>query len=184
MVQSDIEETRIPENALDVLAQQIVAEVAAKNWNYEDLYRLVLGSYCYRDLAPSAFRSVVQMLCGKFADIPLQALNARLNWDRVNDRLIARRGSRLAAVMNGGTIPDRGYFGVYLANTNVKLGEVEEEFAFESRVGEVFYLGNSEWLIKQILQDRIIVSPVAAINPRAPFWKNFLTYQQRKLKHT
>jgi ATP-dependent Lhr-like helicase len=177
MLQTDIEETRIPENALDVLAQQIVAEVAAKSWNYEELYRLVLGSYCYRNLAPSAFRSVVQMLCGKFSDIPLQALNARLNWDRVNNRLIARRGSRLAAVMNGGTIPDRGYFGVYLENANIKLGEVEEEFAFESRVGEVFYLGNSEWLIKQILQDRIIVSPIAAINPRAPFWKGGILFR-------
>jgi ATP-dependent Lhr-like helicase len=88
MLQTDIEETRIPENALDVLAQQIVAEVAAKSWNYEELYRLVLGSYCYRNLAPSAFKSVVQMLCGKFSDIPLQALNARLNWDRVNNRLL------------------------------------------------------------------------------------------------
>jgi len=171
MVQADIEETRIPENALDVLAQQLVAEVAAKSRHYEDLYRLVQGCYCYRNLAPATFRSVVQMLCGKFSDIPLQALKPRLNWDRVNNRLIARRGSRLAATMNGGTIPDRGYFGVYLENANLKLGEVEEEFAFESRVGEVFYLGNSEWLIKQILQDRIIVSPVAAINPRAPFWK-------------
>jgi len=171
MVHADIEETRIPENALDVLAQQLVAEVAAKSWHYEDLYRLVQGCYCYRNLTPAAFRSVVQMLCGKFSDIPLQALKPRLNWDRVNNRLIARRGSRLAAIMNGGTIPDRGYFGVYLENANLKLGEVEEEFAFESRVGEVFYLGNSEWLIKQILQDRIIVSPVAAINPRAPFWK-------------
>ena len=91
--------------------------------------------------------------------------------------MIARRGSRLAAVMNGGTIPDRGYYGVYLENANVKLGEVEEEFAFESRVGEVFYLGNSEWLIKQILQDRIIVSPVAAINPRAPFWKGGILFR-------
>jgi len=117
------------------------------------------------------------MLCGRFSDIPLQALNARLNWDRVNNRLIARRGSRLAAVMNGGTIPDRGYYGVYLENANLKLGEVEEEFAFESRVGEVFYLGNSEWLIKQILPDRIIVSPVAAINPRAPFWKGGILFR-------
>ena len=110
MFQSDIEQTRIPENALDVLAQQIVAEVAVKSWNFDSLYRLVLGSYCYRDLAPSSFRSVVQMLCGKFSDIPLQALNPRLNWDQVNNRLIARRGSRLAAAMNGGTIPDRGIF--------------------------------------------------------------------------
>ena len=166
MVQADIEETHIPENALDVLAQQIVAEVAIKSWDYEDLYRLVRGSYCYRQLPPSAFRSVVEMLCGKFADIPLQALNSRLNWDRVNNCLITRRGSRLAALLNGGTIPDRGYYGVYLENANVRLGEVEEEFAFESRVGEVFFLGNSEWLIKQILQDRIIVSPVAAVKWR------------------
>jgi ATP-dependent Lhr-like helicase len=177
MVQTDIEQTRIPENALDVLAQQIVAEVAVKAWNFDNLYRLVRGSYCYRDLAPAAFRSVVQMLCGKFSDLPLQALTARLNWDQVNNRLIARRGSRLAAAMNGGTIPDRGYYGVYLENANLKLGEVEEEFAFESRVGEVFYLGNSEWLIKQLMQDRIIVSPVAAINPRAPFWKGGILFR-------
>ncbi len=171
MVQADIEETSIPENALDILAQQIVAEVAVQTWNFEDLYRLVKKSYCYRNLTRAVFKHVVEMLGGKFSDIPLQALSARLTWDRVNNRLIARRGSRLAAVMNGGTIPDRGYYGVYLENTNVKLGEVEEEFTFESRVGEVFFLGNSEWLIKQILQDRIIVRPVAAINPRAPFWK-------------
>jgi len=171
MVQADIEETRVPENALDILAQQIVAEVAVQTWDYEDLFLLVRKSFCYRNLTRPAFKHVVEMLDGKFSDIPLQALRARLNWDRVNSRLIARRGSRLAAVMNGGTIPDRGYFGVYLENTNVKLGEVEEEFAFESRVGEVFFLGNSEWLIKQILQDRIIVRSVAAISPRAPFWK-------------
>ncbi|UCD82017.1 MAG: hypothetical protein JSW26_11495, partial [Desulfobacterales bacterium] len=177
MVAADIEETRIPENALDVLAQHIVAEVAVKKWHYENLFRLIRQSYCYRNLPRSAFKSVVEMLCGKFADIPLQALNARLNWDRVNNQLIARRGSRLAAVMNAGTIPDRGYYGIYLEEANVKLGEVEEEFAFESRVGEVFFLGNSEWLIKQILQDRIIVSPVAAINPRAPFWKGGILHR-------
>jgi len=177
MVAADIEETCIPENALDVLAQQIVAEVAVKSWNFDDLYHLVLGSYCYRELPLSAFRSVVTMLCGTVADIPLQALNSRLNWDRVNNRLIARRGSRLAAMLNGGTIPDRGYYGVYLENANVKLGEVEEEFAFESRVGEVFFLGNSEWLIKLILQDRIVVGPVAAINPKAPFWKGGILFR-------
>jgi ATP-dependent Lhr-like helicase len=177
MVRADIEDTQIPENALDVLAQHIVAEVAVQPRDYEELFQLVRQSYCYRNLPRSAFNSVVEMLCGKFADIPLQALNARLNWDRVNNQLIARRGSRLAAVMNGGTIPDRGYYGVYLEDANVKLGEVEEEFAFESRVGEVFFLGNSEWLIKQILQDRIIVSPVAAINPRAPFWKGGILHR-------
>ena len=171
MTRADIEETRIPENALDILAQQIVAEVAVKTWDYEDLFRLVKNSYCYRNLTRSAFNGVVEMLEGKFSDIPLQVLRPRLNWDRVNNRLAPRRGSRLTAVLNGGTIPDRGYYGVYLENANVRLGEVEEEFTFESRVGEVFFLGNSEWLIKQILQDRIIVRSVAAINPKAPFWK-------------
>jgi ATP-dependent Lhr-like helicase len=177
MHQADIEETRIPENALDVLAQQIVAEVAMRSWEYEDLYRLVRQSYCYRNLTGPVFKNVVEMLSGRFSDTPMQALSARLTWDRVNNRLIARSGSRLVAVMNGGTIPDRGYYGVYLQNSNVKLGEVEEEFVFESRVAEVFFLGNSEWLIKQITKDRIIVSPVSAINPRAPFWKGDILHR-------
>ncbi|UCF94251.1 MAG: hypothetical protein JSW39_08855, partial [Desulfobacterales bacterium] len=101
----------------------------------------------------------------------------RLNWDKINQRLIPRRGSQQVAVMNGGTIPDRGYYGVYLENSNLKLGEVEEEFVFESRVGEAFFLGNSEWLIKTISQDRIIVGPIAAIKAKAPFWKGDIRYR-------
>ncbi len=178
MQQGEIEETRIPENALDVLAQQIIAEVAVKTWDYEELYHLVRQSYCYRDLPAAVFKNVVEMLSGRLSHSPLQALIPRLNWDRINNRLITRRGSRLVAVLNAGTIPDRGYYGVYLENTNVKLGEVEEEFVFESRVSEVFFLGNSEWLIKQITADRIIVSPFAAINPRAPFWKGDILHRE------
>ena len=178
MHQGDIEETRIPQNALDVLAQQITAEVALKTWDYRELFYLVRQSYCYRNLPESEFKNVVEMLSGKLLESPLQALIPRLNWDRINNRLITRRGSRLAAVMNGGTIPDRGYFGVYLENTNIKIGEVEEEFVFESRVAEVFFLGNSEWLIKKITDDRVIVSPFAAISPRAPFWKGDILHRE------
>ena len=170
MHRADIEAAHIPENALDVLAQHIVAEVAAKNWGYEDLYRLVRQSYCYRNLSATRFKQVIEMLTGRFAEHHLQGLKARISWDRVNHRLIARRGSRMVAVLNGGTIPDRGYYGVYLKDSNVRLGEVEEEFVFESRVGETFFLGNSEWRIDNILQSRIIVTPVAAIKPKAPFW--------------
>ncbi len=177
MQQGDIEEIRIPQNPLDVLAQQITAEVAMKSWSVEDLYHLVLRSYCYRNLPEPAYRKVLDMLSGKQRQSPLAVLTPRLTWDRINNRLIARRGSRLAAVMNGGTIPDRGYFGVYLENSNVKLGEVEEEFVFESRVSEVFFLGNSEWLIKRITADRVIVSPSAAIHPRAPFWKGDILHR-------
>ncbi|MBW2410300.1 MAG: DEAD/DEAH box helicase, partial [Deltaproteobacteria bacterium] len=170
MHRADIEAAHIPENALDVLAQQIVAEVAAKTWNYEELYRLVRQSYCYRNLSATRFKHVIEMLTGRFSEHPLHALKARISWDRVNQRLIARRGSRMVAVLNSGTIPDRGYYGVYLKDSNVRLGEVEEEFVFESRVGETFFLGNSEWRIDSIGQSRIIVTPVAAIKPKAPFW--------------
>jgi ATP-dependent Lhr-like helicase len=168
---ADIEETKIPENALDVLAQQIVAEIANKTWSYDALYRLVRQSYCYRNLPLSHFKNVVEMLTGRFGDSPLQALRPRMSWDKINNQLIARRGSRLVAVMNGGTIPDRGYYGVYLKDSNIKLGEMEEEFVFESRVGEAFFLGNSEWRIDSISQSRIIVTPIEAFKPKAPFWK-------------
>jgi ATP-dependent Lhr-like helicase len=177
MQRADIEETVVVENALDVLAQQIVAEVAGKDWPYDALFTLVRQSYCYRNLPPALFKSVIEMLDGNFASTPLQVLKARLRWDRVNNRLIAQRGSRLSALLNAGTIPDRGYFGVYLKNSNVKLGEMEEEFVFESRVGEVFFLGNSEWRIDSIDQSRIIVTPVAAIKPKAPFWKGDILFR-------
>jgi ATP-dependent Lhr-like helicase len=177
MHKADIEETKIPENALDVLAQQIVAEVAVQTWDYHALYCLVRQSFCYRNLTLSSFKNVVEMLTGRFSDSPLHALQPRISWDKVNNRLIARRGSRLAAVMNGGTIPDRGYYGVYLKGSNTRLGELEEEFVFESRVGETFFLGNSEWRVDSILQSRIIVTPVAAIKPRAPFWKGGILFR-------
>ena len=177
MHHADIEAARIPENALDVLAQHIVAEIAVKNWDFTKLFRLIQQSYCYRTLSPSNFKHVIEMLSGRFADSPLQALKARISWDKVNNRLIARRGSRMVAVLNSGTIPDRGYFGVYLKDSNIRLGEVEEEFVFESRVGETFFLGNSEWRIDSIMQSRIIVTPVAAIKPKAPFWMGDTLYR-------
>ena len=171
MLAGDIEETHIPENCLDVLSQQIVAEVALKEWDRHELYSLFRQSYCYRHLNESTFNRVVEMLSGQYSDIDLRALLPRITWDKVNDHLIARRGSRLLAVMNGGTIADRGYYGVYLSESNTRLGEMEEEFVFESRVGDVFYLGNNEWRIDQITRDRILVSPLGSLKPRAPFWK-------------
>lgn len=177
MFAGEIEETIVPENALDVLAQQIVAEVSMQKWSFDALFRLVRQSYCYRNLSETLFRSVVEMLSGKYSDQPIKYLRASLQWDRINNQLIARRGSRLLAVLNGGVIPDRGYFGVYLKDGNIRLGEVEEEFVHESRVGEAFFLGNSEWRIDSITQDRIIVTPIAAIKPKAPFWKGGLLFR-------
>ncbi len=177
MREGEIEETHIPENGLDVLAQQIVAEVSMREWQRIDLYRLLRGSYSYRNLTETVFNNIVDMLNGRFGHTELRALQPRLTWDTVNDRLITRRGSRLTAVMNGGTIADRAYFGVYLQDSGTRIGEMEEEFAFESRVGDVFFLGNNEWRINEITKDRIIVSPLGSPTPRPPFWKSEPLYR-------
>jgi ATP-dependent helicase Lhr and Lhr-like helicase len=174
---SDIEEITIPENALDVLAQQIVAEVSMRACAYDELYRLIRQSYCYRHLSPLLFDNVLDMLCGKFSDERIRFLSPRLSWDKVNNQLTVRKGSRLLATLNGGTIPDRGYYGVYLKDSTIRLGEVEEEFVNETRVGEAFFLGNSEWRLDSITNDRITVTPVAAIQPKAPFWKGDVLYR-------
>jgi len=175
--EGDIEETFIPENCLDVLAQQILAEVSMRNWYREDLYNLFKQSYCYRHLTQMTFDKTVEMLSGAVAESKLPALHPRITWDKVNDKLIARRGANLIAIMNGGTIPDRGYYTVTMLDGNIRLGEVEEEFVFESRVGDVFFLGNSEWLIESITQDRILVSPYKSVKPRAPFWKGEIPFR-------
>jgi len=171
MQQAAIEETTVPENCLDVLAQHIVAEVAMEPQERTALYRLFRQSHCYRHLTEHAFNQTVEMLAGQFSDAPLAGLQPRLAWDRINDRLIGRRGSRLLAVLNSGTIPDRGYFAVVLAGDRKKVGEVEEEFVFESKVGDHFFLGNSEWRIQKIDRNEIHVSPIQADLPRSPFWK-------------
>ena len=167
----EIEETVIPQNCLDVLAQQILAEVAMREWAVEDLYRLVRCALPYRHLGRRSFESVLAMLSGRYAEAALRSLQPRITWDRATERLYPRRGARLSAVLNGGTIPDRAYYGVYLEGEGVRLGEVEEEFVFESRVGHVFFLGNNEWRITSIHKDRIVVAPLKAASPRAPFWK-------------
>ncbi len=169
--QGSIEETIIPENCLDILAQQILAEVASHTQKRLDLFNLFRQSYCYRHLTLPTWDRILEMLSGNYAHKKLPALQPRLTWDRVNDLLIARPGARLVAIMNGGTIPDHGYYAVMMADSNIRLGEMEEEFVFESRVGDVFYLGNHEWRIDNIQHDRIIVTPVKSIRPRPPFWK-------------
>ena len=177
MKTADIEEAIIPENCLDVLAQQIVAEISARHWSRKSLYELFRQSYCYHNLTLDIFDHVLEMLTGRYADSKLPSLQPIINWDRINDNLIALPGSRLKANLNGGTIPDRGYYSVYLADTNTRLGEMEEEFVFESKPGDIFYLGNNEWLLEQIAQDRIIVRPASSHKPRAPFWKGEFGYK-------
>lgn len=165
----EVEITRVPQNALDILAQALVAMTAVDDWTAADAYRLVRQAYPFHQLPRSAFDEVLGMLAGAYpADIAAD-LAPRLAWDRVTDRLTAARGSRLLAVTSGGTIPDRGLYTVVLPD-RTRLGELDEEFVHESRVGDVFQLGSATWRIGAIEHDRVIVTPAPGAPARMPFW--------------
>ena len=166
----DVEPTRVVQNALDVLAQVIVAAVSVDDdWTSAELFDLVRRSYPYHALTRSAFDEVLEMLSGKYpADVAAE-LDARLSWDRVSDALTASRSARMVAVISGGTIPDRGLYTVNLPD-RTRLGELDEEFVHETRVGDVFQLGSSTWRVNTIEHDRVIVTPAPGAPARMPFW--------------
>lgn len=167
--EGEVEETRIPRNCLDVLAQQIVAMVAAEEWDAERLYRLIRQSHCYQDLPWELYMDVLEMLSGRYPTEAFRELRPRLSWDRSSGRLFPMPGSRQLAILNAGVIPERGYYPVELPD-GVRVGELEEEFVFESRIGDAFLLGSQVWRIEEIRPDRVIASPAPGALPRMPFW--------------
>ncbi len=171
MLKGDIEPTYTPRNCLDVLAQQIVAMVGMEDWDVRALYRLVRQAYGYQQLSFNAFRAVLEMLSGHFPSSEFRELRPRIVWDRVHDRLSALPGSRLLAVSNAGTIPDRGQFNVYLPDRKTLLGSLDEEFVYETRPGDVFTLGSNTWRALEIEEDKIIVGEAIGNMPRMPFWR-------------
>ncbi|MHB8867708.1 MAG: DEAD/DEAH box helicase [Thermoleophilia bacterium] len=181
MRRGDVESTYTPRNCLDVLAQQVVAMVAVEDWGVEDLYRVVRRSYPYQDLTLPAFSAVLDMLSGRYPSEIHGSLRARLSWDRVNDRVHALPGARLLAVTNGGTIPNRGAFGAYLPDGKTRIGELDEEFVFETRVGDAFMLGSQVWRVLQITDDRMTVAEAPGSTPRMPFWHGDLPWRGYEL---
>ena len=165
----DVEPTRAIQNALDVLAQSIVAMVSVDDWTAGEAFALVRRAYPYHRLTRKAFDEVLSMLSGKYSSELAAELEPRMTWDRVNDRLAGTRASRMMAVISGGTIPDRGLYTVNLAD-RTRLGELDEEFVHESRVGDVFQLGSATWRIAAIEHDRVIVTPAPGAPARMPFW--------------
>jgi ATP-dependent Lhr-like helicase len=166
-----IEAMRYPRNPLDVLAQQVVAMVAMDDWTIDDLEALVRRAAPFAELPRSALDSVLDMLSGRYPSDEFAELRPRLNWDRVEGRLVGRPGAQRLAVTSGGTIPDRGLFGVYLVGERAtRVGELDEEMVYESRVGEVFTLGASSWRIEDITHDRVLVSPAPGQPGKLPFW--------------
>src|SRR3954467_4922769 len=175
MAAGQVEETFYPRNPLDVLAQQLVAMSAERAWKVDDLYALVRRAAPFAELPRQGFEGVLDMLSGRYPSDEFAELRPRLTWDRVKGEVRAREGAARVAVVNAGTIPDPGLYGVFLASGDEKVsrrvGEVDEEMVFESRVGEVFVLGASSWRIEEITQDRVLVSPAPGEPGKMPFWK-------------
>ena len=170
MRSGDVEPTRVVQNALDVLAQVVVAAVAIDDdWTSAELFDFVRCAYPYHALTRAAFDEVLSMLAGKYPSDVAAELEARMVWDRTTDRLTPLRSSRLVSVVNGGTIPDRGLYAVNLPD-RTRLGELDEEFVHETRIGDVFQLGSSTWRVNAIEHDRVIVTPAPGAPARMPFW--------------
>lgn len=168
-----VEAIAYPRNALDVLAQTIVAIVAMAPITVDRLYELVRGAAPYAELPLPSYLGVLDLLSGRYESDELSDLRPRITWDRNANLLEARQGARRVAVINGGTIPDRGLYGVFLAGEEgrtVRVGELDEEMVFESRVGDVFLLGASSWRIDEITQDKVMVRPAPGEPGRMPFW--------------
>ena len=165
-----IEETKVPQNPLDILAQQIVAMVGMDDWSVDDAFACVTGAYNFSELTREAYEGVLDMLSGRYPSDEFAELRPRLVWDRVEGTLKARPGSQMLAVTSGGTIPDRGLYGVFTPEGS-RVGEFDEEMVYESRVGENILLGATTWRIQEITRDRVVVTPAPGEPGKIPFWR-------------
>ena len=172
-----IEQLSIPRNPLDVLAQQIVAMTALDDWAVDDLHQVVRRAAPFTSLTRPILEAVLDMLAGRYPSEEFAELRPRLVWDRTTGMLRGRPGGQRLAVTSGGTIPDRGLFGVFLAasqrgdgKNSHRVGELDEEMVYESRVGDVFVLGASSWRIEDITADQVLVSPAPGQPGKLPFW--------------
>jgi ATP-dependent Lhr-like helicase len=185
-----LEALDVPRNPLDVLAQQVVAMVAVEDWHVDDLAAVVRRAAPFATLGDATLHAVLDMLAGRYPSEEFAELRPRIVWDRARDVLTARPGALRLAVTSGGTIPDRGLYGVFLASGSTtsdvpvdaettggrvrggkRVGELDEEMVYESRVGDTFTLGSSTWRIDDITPDRVLVTPAPGVPGRLPFWK-------------
>ena len=172
MYQGQVEAVHYPRNPLDVLAQQVVAMVALDDWTVEDLFNVIRSAAPYAALTRSVFESVLDMLSGRYPSDEFAELRPRITWDRVANTLTPRQGARRVAIINGGTIPDRGLYGVFLTGgaKGARVGELDEEMVFESRNGDTIVLGASTWRIEEISHNQVMVSPAPGEPGKMPFW--------------
>ena len=174
MLEGRIEASYYPRNPLDVLAQQIVAMLSIEPLMLDELFDIVRRAAPFAELSRGSFESVLDMLSGRYPSDDFSDLKPRITWDRISGELSARQGAGRIAIINGGTIPERGLYGVFLASgsgeSSRRVGELDEEMVFESRVGDVFLLGASSWRVEEITHDRVLVTPAPGEPGRMPFW--------------
>ncbi|MHB1021981.1 MAG: DNA glycosylase AlkZ-like family protein [Acidobacteriaceae bacterium] len=189
-----VEATRFLRNPLDVLAQQMVAIIAqpplpiaekkprkkvdedktGPGISEDELYRIVRSSAPFAQLSRGAFEGVLDMLAGRYPSDEFAELRPRITWDRIANHITPRSSAKRLAILNGGTIPDRGLYGVFLSHTegkSVRVGELDEEMVFENHAGDTFILGASTWRVDEITHDKVLVSPAPGEPGKMPFWK-------------
>lgn len=183
MKNGEVEPVTLPRNPLDVLAQQVLSIVAVAEQSVDDVYDLVRRAAPFRTLPRASFEGVLDMLSGRYPSHDFADLRPRIAWDRARQRLRARDSVARLLAANAGTIPDRGLFAVYLNTTAAggggtrsrtpsrRVGELDEEMVFESRVNDIVTLGATSWRIDEIQRDRVLVSPAPGLQGRMPFWK-------------
>jgi ATP-dependent Lhr-like helicase len=176
----ELERIEIPENALDILAQQIVACAAAEAWKEDDLYALMRSAHPYRNLPREDFEEIVEML-SEGITTPRGRSGTLLHRDRVNGRVKGRRGARLAAITSGGAIPENANYTVIAEPDNKTVGTLDEDFAVESLVGDVFLLGTHSWRIKRVEPGRVRVHDAHGAAPSIPFWLGEAPGRSREL---
>mgnify|MGYP002622694927 CR=1 FL=1 len=171
MLAAELDAIAVPENALDVLSQQVVALCCASPRTVDEIEAIVKRAWSYRRLSRDALEGVLDMLAGRYPSTDFADLKPLLSWDRASDRLSPRRGAAPVMRMNAGTIPDRGAYGVHLGEDGPRVGELDEEMVFETRAGDNVTLGASTWKVEQITRDRVVVSPAPGEPGRLPFWR-------------
>ncbi len=170
MREGAIEETVIPQNPLDVLAQHLVSMAALDEWGVDEVEALVTAAEPFRELSREQLENVLDMLDGRYPSDRFAELRPRIVWDRTKGTIHGRKGARQLVVTNAGTIPDRGLYGVHLPDGR-RVGELDEEMVYEARAGQTFLLGATTWRIEEIGRDRVIVTPAPGLPGAVPFWK-------------
>ncbi|MEN6357869.1 MAG: DEAD/DEAH box helicase [Armatimonadota bacterium] len=171
MLEGDVEPISVPKNCLDVLAQQIVAMAALESATWDDVYATLRRTYSFNQLSEEVFNITLQLVSGRYPSKAFKDLRPRVSFDRVTGKISPLPGAQRLVIANGGAIPDTGQYGVYLSEPHLKIGELDEEFVYERRVGDTFSLGTNSWRIAKIETDRVIVTHGSAYQAQTPFWR-------------